>query len=139
MKKTKKIRFNFLAMLPGVFTALLPKLVCPMCWPIYAGLLSSLGISLSNYTRYFFPLMFVLLSVALFALGFKAKQRWGYLPLLLGVLASIMILFGKFQWHSEVTLYIGIGLLLTSSFWNSWPKRKNNLGCNACKEITKSP
>lgn len=30
---------------PGIGVSLLPKLICPLCWPAYAGLLSALGLS----------------------------------------------------------------------------------------------
>jgi hypothetical protein len=30
--------------LPGVGASLFPKLACPLCWPAYAGLLSSVGL-----------------------------------------------------------------------------------------------
>jgi hypothetical protein len=29
---------------PGIGVPLLPKLMCPLCWPAYAGLLSTLGL-----------------------------------------------------------------------------------------------
>jgi hypothetical protein len=32
------------AMLPGIGVSLLPKLICPMCWPAYAGIVSALGL-----------------------------------------------------------------------------------------------
>lgn len=131
----KKNRFGFLATLPSILTALLPKFVCPICWPIYAGIVSSLGISLTNYAKYLLPVMIVLLAVSLFALGFKAENRWGFRPLLLGIVASLTMIVGKFGWHSNVALYSGVILLITASVWNAWPKRKSNLTCNACKEV----
>ena len=36
--------------------AVLPVLTCPACWPLYAGLLSALGISFVNYTPFLFPI-----------------------------------------------------------------------------------
>lgn len=133
---THKSRFSFIATLPGIFTALLPKLVCPACWPLYAGVLSSLGISVNAYGQYYFPLVAVLLLLALWALGFRAKQRHGYYPLLLGILATFMILIAKLMWHSAVILYIGILLLFAVSIWNAWPIRKNPMACSACKKST---
>ena len=32
------------AVLPGIGIALMPKLICPLCWPAYAGLLSAAGL-----------------------------------------------------------------------------------------------
>ena len=142
MVQTKSIkqknRSGFLATLPGIFTALLPKFVCPICWPVYAGLLSSLGISVTHYAKYLLPVMIVFLSIALFALGFKAKQRWGYRPLYLGIIASVIILIGKFIWSSTLALCIGVGILVAASLWNAWPNKKSKLSCYACKETIKT-
>jgi len=130
-----KTRVSFIATLPSIFMAFLPKLVCPACWPLYAGILSSLGISVSNYSQYYCPLIMVLLGVALWALGFRARQRHGYYPLILGILASFLILIAKsLLWFSTVILYIGILLLIVASIWNAWPAPKNSSTCSACKK-----
>lgn len=36
------------ATIPGVGVALLPKLVCPLCWPAYAAIASTLGARISG-------------------------------------------------------------------------------------------
>lgn len=135
-QSTHKTPFSFITTLPGIFIALLPKLVCPACLPMYAGVLSSLGISVSGYSQYYFPLMTVLLLLALWALGFRAKQRHGYYPLILGIFATFIILFAKVIWHSAVILYVGILLLIAASIWNAWPIRKSPMACPACKKST---
>jgi len=50
---------------PGIGVSLLPTLACPLCWPAYAGLLSSLGLGFLISTKYLFPLTVVFLAVAL--------------------------------------------------------------------------
>lgn len=37
---TSSTRKQTLAALPGIGVSLLPKLMCPACWPAYAGLWS---------------------------------------------------------------------------------------------------
>ena len=32
------------AVIPGIGVSLMPKLICPLCWPAYAGLLSAVGL-----------------------------------------------------------------------------------------------
>jgi hypothetical protein len=32
---------------PGIGVALMPRLMCPRCWPFYAGILSSVGLGFS--------------------------------------------------------------------------------------------
>jgi hypothetical protein len=112
-----------LVALPVVGTAVLPKLFYPFCWPAYTGLLGSLGLGFINYTPYLLPLTLGFLIVALVSLGYGAKSRCGYVPLLLGLLAAVMMLTGNFFFASDWTLYGGLALLLGASLWNAWPLR----------------
>src|SRR5262245_11422434 len=63
---------------PGVGVALLPKLVCPLCWPAYAGLLSSLGLGFLVSTVYLLPLTAAFLALAVGSLAFRASRRHGF-------------------------------------------------------------
>lgn len=117
---------SFITILPSVFIALLPKLTCPLCWPAYTGLLSVFGISFTNYTPYLLPLMIIFLLTALFTLYYRAPLRYGYKPLYLGATSALVIILGKFIFHSNTILYIGITFLLVASIWNSWPRKKRN-------------
>lgn len=121
------------AMLPGIGLALLPKLACPACWPAYAGVLSSMGLSFVNYNAYLFPLTALFLVLAVASLGFRAKSRRGCGPFVLGIVAALMLLVGRFVFASEAAMYGGIALLMGASLWNSWPRRKGRSGsCPAC-------
>jgi hypothetical protein len=113
--------------------ALLPKLTCPACWPAYAGLLSSLGIGFVNYTPYLLPLAALFLIVAVVSLGYRAKNRRGYAPLMLGSGAAVIVIVGKFVLASDLAMYGGIALLMSASLWNAWPPRATKSGsCPAC-------
>jgi len=111
-----------LAMVPSVGVALLPKIACPACWPAYAGLLGSLGLGFLMKTRVLLPLTTVFLLLALFMLGFRARRRNGFGPMLLGGVGATIILLAKFVSGNDPVLYGGAGLLITASFWNSWPR-----------------
>lgn len=122
-----------LAVLPGIGTALVPKLTCPACWPAYAGLLSSFGLGFVNYSPYLLLLTILFLVLAAASLGWRAKDRRGYAPFVLGVVASIFVVIGKFVLYFEPAMYAGIGLLMGGSLWNSWPRRRPESGtCPAC-------
>lgn len=124
------------APLPAVGVALLPKLTCPACWPAYAGLLSSMGLGFFNYTAYLLPLTLVFLVFVIASLAFRARRRRGYKPLLLGVIAAAILLVGKFTYNSDTTMYVGLGLLVLASLWNSWPKpRTSGAACPACDTL----
>ena len=112
-----------LTVLPGIGVSLLPKLVCPMCWPAYAGLVSAFGLGFLISTKYLLPLTVAFLAMAAAALGFRASRRRGYGPFWLGLVAAAVILTGKFYFDAVQAAYAGIGLLVAASVWNSWPRR----------------
>ena len=119
--------------LPGVGISLLPKLLCPACWPAYGGVVSALGLSFLISVRYLSLLTAVFLSITLSTLGFRASQRNGYGPLALGFFASAAILSGKFYLDLLQLTYAGVALLVVASVWNSWPRRAAKVNfCSAC-------
>ncbi len=124
---------SILAVLPGICIALLPNLTCPACWPAYVGLLSLLGLGFVNYTPYLAPLTALFLILAVASLAYRARNRRGYKPFVLGILAATIVVVGKFVFGSAPAMYAGIALLIGASFWNSWPRIKTNSGsCPAC-------
>ena len=115
---------GMLAVIPSIGTALLPSLFCPACLPAYAGILSALGVSFFNYTPYLLPLMIVFLTVAITSLGYGVKRHGGYKPFLVGLVASAVIITGKFAVPSELLVYAGLVLLVAASAWNTWSRKK---------------
>jgi hypothetical protein len=111
------------AVLPGIGVALMPKLICPLCWPAYAGLLSAIGLGFLISARNLMIVTASFLIVAVIALAFRARQRRGYGPASAGLAASIFILFGKFYLESPSLMYASLGVLVAASVWNSWPVR----------------
>ncbi|MEN8174856.1 MAG: MerC family mercury resistance protein [Pseudomonadota bacterium] len=128
------------AMLPAVGVAFLPKLACPACWPAYAGLLSSLGIGFFDYTPYLLTLTAVFVLIAVAALAYRAKQRRGHKPFLLGFAAGVMLLAGKFLYDSYVAMYAGLALLVLASLWNTWPRAQPaGAPCPPCVTLSQEP
>jgi hypothetical protein len=115
---------------PSIGVALLPKLGCPLCWPLYAGILSSVGLGFLISAKYLFPVTAAFLLLALWVLAFRAKQRRGMGPFLLGFLASATVLTGKFYVDSNPTMYGGVGLLVIASVWNAWPRSADDAVCS---------
>ena len=110
--------------LPGIGLSALPKLACPVCWPAYAGLLSSMGLGFLISAAYLLPLTIAFLTVALAALAFRARKRRGLGPFIIGLVAGIGILLGKFVWDSNAAVYSSVGMLVVASVWNAWPRRE---------------
>src|SRR5260370_37836032 len=118
--------------LPGVGVAILPKLACPLCWPAYAGLLSSIGLGFLISTAYLLPLTIAFLILALVALAFRATKRRGYGPFLLGLIAAVSVLLGKFPLGSNPMTYSAVGFLVGASLWNAWPRRETSSQVTTC-------
>lgn len=114
---------HHLLTIPGVGILLLPKLACPLCWPAYAGLLSSIGLGFLISAKYLLLLSALFLVLAVGALAFRAKNRHGYAPFLLGIVSAGGVLAGKFAFESSLTMYAAVAMLVTASVWNSWPRR----------------
>lgn len=114
--------------LPSVGVSMLPKLACPACWPAYAGLLTSLGLGFLISAAYLLPLTAAFLVLALGAMLFRARERRGYGPFLLGILAAGGVLLGKFVWDSNPVMYGAVGVLVIASLWNTWPRRGSQIG-----------
>jgi len=125
---------SVLATVPAVGAGLVPVGACPVCMAATAGVLSSLGLGFLLETAYLLPLMAALLGVALVALGYKARVRRGFGPLLIGILSAAAILTGKFIVGSEVVLYVGLAGLTGAAVWNALPlKERSAAPCSACE------
>jgi len=107
-------------------------LACPACWPAYAGLLTSIGLGFLISVRYLLPVTIAFLVLALAAMLFRARDRRGYGPFLLAVLAASSVLLGKFAWDSRPTVYGAIGLLVVASLWNTLPRRDTSNDATVC-------
>lgn len=131
-----------LAIVPGVAVGALPA--CPLCWPVYAGAMSSLGLGFLLNTAYLLPLTAISLLVALAGLGYRAETRRGYGPLLAGVLATGILLVGKFSFDSDPAMYLGVVTLIAAAVWNAWPRRDFDqqgatCGCAKAGHLAPSP
>lgn len=100
-----------------------------------AGLLGSVGLGFLVSTKYLLPFTAAFLVLTLAALIFRAKNRHGYGPFVLGVLSAVGILLGKFRWESNPALYGAVGLLIPASLWNGWPRRVTTAACCAENSI----
>jgi hypothetical protein len=119
LHRARAVRPEGLLVLPGIASALLPKLACPACWPAYAGLLSAVGLGFLLSARYLLAITALLLAAAVGGIAFGARRRRRYGPLFLGLTASGIVLAGKFYYDSEIAVYLGIAGLVFASLWNA--------------------
>jgi hypothetical protein len=116
---------------PGIGVSLLPKLMCPLCWPAYAGLLSTLGLGFLVNSRNLLVVTAIFLVIAVSTLALRARERRGYGPAVTGLAATVAVLFGKFYLESPRTMYVAVGILIAASIWNSWPVQPS-ASCAGC-------
>ena len=121
------------AVLPGIGVSLMPKLICPLCWPAYAGLLSAVGLGFLINARNLLVFTALFLMFAVTALAFRGRQRRGYGPAVMGIAASAAVLIGKFYLESPAMAYAAVCVLIAASLWNSWPTRQTETAsCPKC-------
>ncbi len=111
-----------IAGIPAAGLAALP--FCPACYPMYAGIFTSLGLTPLSHTGVQATLTLAFLAVSLAALVFRARARHGYAPLAAGCIASLVVLIGKFGLGIDAMTYSGIAVLVFASVWNVWPLSK---------------
>ncbi len=98
----------------GVFVT---ALACPVCWPLFAGLGSALGLGMlapweGLMMDYVFPPFVV---VALVGTLISYSNHKKLIPTILGVGSALLVLYGFYVGWQLVLMYIGIfGLLISS-------------------------
>ncbi len=125
-----KAKLGFLT-IPAAAASMLPVLGCPLCWPGYAALLSSLGLGFLASARYLFPLTIVLLGIALAGLAIQARRQ-GLMPIILASVASVAIVTGKFVLDLSGATYAGVALLLLASALSVIRGRAASTVCAEC-------
>jgi len=113
---------------PAAGLAALPA--CPTCYPLYAGILSSLGLTLDPGAH--LALTGVLLGLALAALAFRVRARRGLAPLALGAGAALVVVAAKLLVGSDLLAAAGAAGLVVAGLWNAWPLGRPAPACDAC-------
>ena len=123
---------RFAAAIPAVAIALVSHAgVCPACWPLIGGLMSALGATFLIQTRILLPLM--ILCLALAVAGLSHRVRGDYRPLALSILASGLILVGRFGLDAAALTMGGACLLLGAYALGFWmPRSRHALACLGC-------
>ncbi len=83
-----------------------------------------MGLGFLLETAYLLPLTIAVLTLAVAALGFRARRRRGYGPFAVGLMAAVVLVVGKFVIESNMMVYGGIAALVSASMWNSWPSKR---------------
>ena len=125
---------SFAASVPAIGAALLPKLTCPLCWPAYTAALGALGLGFVDYTPYLLPATLAFLVLAVGSLALVARRRGRWIPLLLGVASTAIVLTGKFAMDSDWVTNSGIALLVAAIFLSTRTRSAQSPTCDQCDE-----
>lgn len=82
-----------------------------------------MGLTFLLNTAYLLPLSVFFCFVSVGSLGFRASRRRGFGPFIVGTLAAVLLVVGKFAIEWDAGVYTGIALLIAASLWNSLPIR----------------
>lgn len=105
---------GFVGSVSAALLGLLPKLTCPLCWPVYSAALGAVGVGFVDYTPYLLPVTATFIGVAIAALTWKARVRHSLLPVAVGSVAGVLLLVGKFALDSEIVTYGAAALFLAA-------------------------
>lgn len=128
---------RILAGIAGVLAGLLPVAACPACWPAYASVLSSLGISVVGFGTGHLLTVSILLSFAIGMLAFDAYRSRRYKPLILGMLGAVAVLTSNLMSPSQVSSFASYGgsaLLLCATILNVARNRQQITSSCDCQD-----
>lgn len=103
--------------------ALAPIAACPGCWPAYIGIASALGVGAVAEPGTSLWMTVGFLAVALIAIGFRARRRRGYGPLLVAVAGAVAVMIGRLVVGNDAVINAGGLVVVVGAVWNAWPRR----------------
>ena len=127
-EENKSVIISFISSLLGPILTYFSNMmiICSggACTQIYISTITSIlgafGVTLSEISKYMFPITCVLLGVSLLSLYIKRKKLL-HGPFLLGVFSSIIILIGKYYENTKLKklIYPGNILMIFAAIWNA--------------------
>ena len=102
------------------------------CTQIYISTITSIlgafGVTLSEISKYMFPITCILLGISLLSLYIK-KKKILHQPFLLGLFSSILIILGKYYEKTVLSKFVLPGniLMIISAIWNARINRFSGL------------
>lgn len=82
-----------------------------------------MGLGFVMDTVVLLPVSILSLVLAVTALGYRARGRYGYGPLIVGIMAAVALILGKFVFDWSVLVFGAVVVLVVASIWNAWPTK----------------
>lgn len=121
--------------------AVIPVISCPLCWPAYTALLSTIGIGFFNYSPYLIPFLIGLIGFVSFLMWRDYRIHKRILPFLLSLIGGACVVIGKIIYSNDPLMYAGITGLIVAGIVNIFLVKKINkkllqprAGCSQEKE-----
>lgn len=112
-----------------VILSLLSCAACPACLPLYAGLLSLVGVELVDIHELFFPVMMVFALITLGLMAYRTHAHHGkWQPFKLAIFSAIGMANAAFLGY-EYLLYACLALFMGSVLWNKKSLTHKGHGC----------
>jgi hypothetical protein len=119
ISKTRKTFRAIPSMLLSVLIAFFPK--CPVCWAVYMSMFGSIGLVRLPYMGWLLPVLLFFLAVHLFMI-YKKSATTSYLPFLLSLTGTVVILVSRFSFNNERWLLItGMICIISGSLFSQFP------------------
>lgn len=115
--------------------AVAPK--CPICFLAYFGVFGVAGSSASAYRSWLPPFtgFWLALTIAMLAFQRHGKPRYG--PAVLGSVAALLLMSGKFVFDSKIMIFAGVLTLLGTAVWRSRMQPRISIqDCSQCEELS---
>jgi hypothetical protein len=126
-----KHRRATLLTISSALLAVAPK--CPICFLAYFGIFGVATASVSAYRAWLPAVTGVWLALTVATLAFQRRGKRRYGPALLGSLAALAILAGRFTLNDQALVYGGIGTLVVAVGWRVWSQTSTaNDSCAQC-------
>lgn len=104
-------------LLSSLVLVLLPK--CPFCALAYAGVFSSLGITIDQYEMYITPSIYLILCVSGISLLISGYHRKEYYLLMTFIVGSILLIGGRNYWEIQWMMILGMVIIMLTIISNS--------------------
>lgn len=124
-----KVNSDIISLPSGLLSALalviLPK--CPFCALAYAGIFSSLGLTIDQYEMYVNPSIYLILGISgisQFISGFHRKE---YLVFIVFIIGAFLLIGGRVFWDISWMMIVGAIIITTSVILNNIICRKVRL------------